>query len=190
MECRLHPVSRNQRRHDRNYLASRLPRTPAAGRAVRIEAFHLIANSHGLGHRPGSTDDADANLGNLGGGGRPSGLVRGINADQFESGLNCHNTGQLQPLAHDVQRQSSARNCAGAGIRDLSLAYEAISDIRQTPSPYRGAVVAVPPGNSDAVGRHLGKTRPLRKSAGDVGLYIRGRLGAAHRAAAPCRSQR
>src|SRR5581483_6933470 len=48
--------------------------------------------------------------------------MQGIDADQIEAQFACRNTRELEPLAHDVEREPATRERTGTGIGDLALA--------------------------------------------------------------------
>ena len=105
--------ARQQDRCHRDHIARRFERAAAGRRAVGVERFDLVADSDGLAQIFGAAGDANTHLVRLVGVRGDRGSVQGIDADQLEAQFACRNAGQLQPLAHDFQRQPSARQAPG-----------------------------------------------------------------------------
>ena len=98
--------------------------------------------------------------------------MQGIDADQFEAQFARCDTGQLQPFADDLQRQSSARERAGAGIGDLPLADIAV-DIADRDFQRIGAFRTAPAADAHAIGCDFLDPH-LREIRNHVGLEISG----------------
>ena len=119
--------ARQQHGGDRDHVARGFPGPAAARRAVGVERLDLVADAHGFAQVLGAAGDADAHLIGLIAMRRetcgPCSESMPIRSNaQFAGG----NARQFQPLAHDVERQSAARERTRTGIGDLALADEAV----------------------------------------------------------------
>ncbi len=166
-----------------------LPGAAAAGRAVGVERLDLVADPHGLAQILGAPGDAHAHLVGLVGARGHLRAVQGIDADQVEAQFAGGDAGELQPLAHDVERQPSPRQRAGPGIGDLALADKAVDIADRNFQRVRCAVVPRPPLTRTRSGA-ISSTVDLREVGNHVGLEILRGVVRPRRATVPCRSAR
>ena len=100
--------------------------------------------------------------------------MQGIDADQVEPQFTCRDAGQLQPLAHDLERQLSARQRAGTGIGNLSLADKTV-EIADRDFQRAGSLAAAAAADVHAIRPDL-LDSDLRKIRDHVGLEILRRI--------------
>ena len=94
---RLSSRHRNPAKHgsDRDDVACGFESAAAAGRAIGIERFDLVADPDRLSKVVGTAGDANAHLIGFVGMGRDLRAMQGIDADQIEAQFVCHNTREL-----------------------------------------------------------------------------------------------
>ena len=166
-------------------VARRFPRAAARGRTVGIERLDLVADADRLAQAfrpPGNAHAHFVGFAGARGNVRP---VQGIDADQFEARFARGDIGQLQPLADNLQRQPSPRQCAGAGIGDLALADVAV-DVADRDLQRVGSLRAAAAADPDAIGcRSPRPARAKNRRRRPAGDSVRDR--ALRRATVPCR---
>ena len=111
-------------------LACRFAGPAAAGRAVGVKGFDLVADPHRVGQRRGAGDDTNPDFVGFGvvSGvvGSQFGAMQRVDADQVEARFEHRQRRDRQALANDRQRQTRAGQGARAGIRHLAFADIAI----------------------------------------------------------------
>ena len=111
-----------ERGDDRDHLARLFPRPAAARRSVGVEGLDFVADPRRLAQGLGAADHADPHFRRVRCSFDAAGQTDSIDADQFEARLAGSNADEPQPLAHDLERQPSARERARSGVGNLPFA--------------------------------------------------------------------
>src|SRR6185295_10863059 len=120
-------LTRHERGGDRKYLARRLGGPAAAGRAVRVERFDLVADSPGVPDRLRARGHSQAHLVWRALSSRQRAAVQRVNADEIASEVVGRDPRQPEPLGHHARRQPRALDGSRPGVRDLSLSHVAVA---------------------------------------------------------------